>query len=215
MNRLKRVTIGLACAVAVYVTAQAEQSKFAVPSGGSGCFDFEALNVGKDYGVGKRFETRYGPVELVNYSVNQTTPTPNNPGVIRAQVNSSSIAGSQPEILFYLISAHFVPDKPLKRVTFDVAESWAGGNPEGAHHNLGINGQRVEVPNTLESIDGLLIGQPALGKVRVNVDMTEPAPGSNWAMGTVVLEPVNGGTIKKVKLGGRQTIVDNFCFEAA
>lgn len=215
MHKLGNVTTGLVCAAAVCVAAQAEQPKFAVPGSGSGCFDFADLTVGERYVVGQVVETRYGPVELVDYTLNRTTPNPDEPAAIRAEVDSSSIAGTGPELRLYLINAAFVPDKPLKKVTFDVAESWAGGVPTGAHSNLSVNGARVEVPNSLRAIDGKKIGRKNRGKAKVTVDITQPAPDSNWATGSVQLEAVGNGKIHRVAWGGRQVKIDNVCFEEA
>lgn len=204
--------IVLTSAVLFMGLAEAKPQKFQVPTAGSGCFDFENLPAEERYEVGDVVETQYGPVNLVNYTLNRTTPNPDNPDVIRAQVNSSSIAGEGPEVLFYLINAAFVPDQGLQQITFDFAESWANGEPQGAHSNLGINGMRVEVPRSLRSINGRQIGRPRIGKAEVSVEIAEPSEGSNWATGRVTINAVNGSTIKRFVIGGRQVIVDNVCF---
>ena len=103
-----------------------------------------------------------------------------------------------------------MPDTPASSVSYRFGH-FVNGKSGLAHANLGVNGELVEVTTSMSSLNGLELGDPAIGRVRVTVTMTT-TPGDSPERGTVLLEALNG-SIEKFTIGGVQKFVDDLCFQ--
>ena len=74
-----------------------------------------------------------------------------------------------------------------------------------------MNGQLVETTTGMSSLDGLVLGDPAIGTARVTVTMLTPA-GANPEQGIVQLQ-MESGLIEKFTIGGVQKYIDDLCIQ--
>jgi hypothetical protein len=106
------------------------------------------------------------------------------------------------------MNAQVVPNKPVKRVTLDIAEASSGG--AAPHANIEVNGEKHEVTGGLASINGKVIGKAPAGSAAIVVNLA-PSTGGNWNVGTLELHATKG-KIESFAFGGLQVFVDNVCF---
>jgi hypothetical protein len=172
------------------------------------CWDFATLDQSHLYRLGEIFVAPTATIEMKNYLLNGNKST--NPAGV-AYANPSQISGGPaPELRLYLINAHVVPNTPASTVTYRFGH-FVNGQSGVAHANLGVNGELVEVTNGMLSLNNLVLGDPAIGRVRVTVTMTT-LPGESPERGTVQLT-AETGSIEKFTIGGIQKYVDDVCFQ--
>ena len=74
-----------------------------------------------------------------------------------------------------MINAHIVPNSPVSTVSYRFAH-FANGGSGVAHANLGVNGELVEVTTGMASLNGRVLGDPAIGTAMVTVNiLSRPA----------------------------------------
>jgi hypothetical protein len=169
------------------------------------CWDFSTLPQANVYRIGDVFRTPRATIEMKHYLSHGIKHT--NDGAQSYAQQTQIAGGPAPEFRMYMINAHVEPDTPVNSVTFDFGLYLLAGE---VHANLGVNGELVEVTTTLADLNGRMLGDPALGTVQVNVNMTTPA-GASPEKGTVELV-AQGGQISKWTFGGRNLYLDNICF---
>jgi hypothetical protein len=127
----------------------------------------------------------------------------------RGQAQQTQIAGgAAPEFRLYLINAHVEPNTPLNSVTFNFGHQLGLG---GGQANIGINGHVVEVTTSLAALDGLIMGDPAIGTAQITVALNG-AVGASPEQGTLTLQALSG-QIENWSAGGIQLYLDNVCMQ--
>jgi hypothetical protein len=168
------------------------------------CFDFAQLPLGFHYQIGDVIQTQIGTVELKNYLMNGIRK---NNAAAQAYTQNSANAGGlgTPELRMYMINAHFEPTVPATDIEFSFGHF---GPVNGKHANLGVNGDLVEVTTSMSALNNALLGRPALGQVRVTVNITSGA-GTTHEKGTVHLHAENG-SIFQTSIGGTPLYIDDY-----
>jgi hypothetical protein len=168
------------------------------------CWNFANLAEDTTFRIGDVIETAVGSVELKHYVLNGNKA--DNSAAL-AKVTHTQIAGdAPPELRTYLINCHVEPDPPVSLVTFQFGHL----GPDGRKHaNIGVNGDLREVTDSLASLNGAVLGRPALGTVDVTVSLNPPGEGQA-EVGTVELR-ARTGSIGKFTVGGVQLFLKNVC----
>lgn len=172
------------------------------------CWDFATLDQAHHYGIGEIFVAPTATIEMKNYVLNGNKIT--NPAAVAYASQTKIAGGTAPEFRLYLINAHIVPNSPVSTVSYRFAHFVNGGSGV-AHANLGVNGELVEVTTGMASLNGRVLGDPAIGTAMVTVNITS-LPGASPQVGTVQLQAVSG-LIEKFTLGGVQKFIDEVCFQ--
>lgn len=203
--------------IAVAATAAAIVAGLSLPgsralAAGSGpaavqaCWDFSTLQQASPYRLGDIFVAPNATIEMKHYLLNGNLNT-NPAGLGRAQQTQIG-GGPAPEFRLYLINAHVEPNTPKNSVTFNFGHQLGLG---GGQANLGVNGSLTEVTTSLASLDGAVMGDPAIGTVDVSVVLNGPV-GTSPEQGTVTLL-ARTGLIEKFTIGGIQVYIDNVCMQ--
>ena len=74
-----------------------------------------------------------------------------------------------------MINAHIVPNSPASTVSYRFGHFVNGGSGV-AHANLGVNGELVEVTTGMASLNGRVLGDPAIGTAMVTVNIADACP---------------------------------------
>jgi hypothetical protein len=172
------------------------------------CWDFATLDQSHIYRIGDVFRAPTATIEMKNYLWNGNKSTNDSAQAYATQGQISG--GPAPEFRLYLINAHVEPDTPANTVSYRFGH-FVNGKSGVAHANLGVNGELVEVTAGMASLNDIVLGDPAVGRVRVTVTMTT-LPGDSPERGTVLLT-AETGSIEKFTIGGIQKFVDDLCFQ--
>jgi len=176
------------------------------PAAVQACWDFSTLQQAVPYRRGDIFVAPNATIEMKHYLLNGNLNINAN---ARAQAQQTQIAGgTAPEFRTYILNAQVVPNAPANSVTFNFGHQLGLG---GGQANLGVNGGLVEVTTSLANLDGIVMGEPAIGTVRVNVALNGQI-GVSPEQGTVTLTALNG-QIEQFTFGGVQLYVDNLCIQ--
>jgi hypothetical protein len=174
------------------------------PAAVQACWDFSTLQQATPYRLGDTFVAPNATIEMKHYLLNGNLNTHPN---ARAQAQQTQIAGgTAPEFRLYILNAHVEPNTPVSSVSFNFGHQLGLG---GGQANLGVNGGLVEVTTSLANLDGIVMGEPSIGTVRVNVALNGPI-GTSPEQGTLTLTALTG-QIEKWTVGGVQLYVDNVC----
>lgn len=214
MTSLDKVLAGTlaVCALllALPAAAQSPESTEASPPAKKGggakrdCFDFSAMTPGTRYELGDTVKAAHALITMRDYL--GTGAPPENRG---AWITDTKIAGgTAPELRTYLMNAQVVPNKPVKKVTLNIAEASSGG--AAPHANIEVNGEKHEVTGGLASVNGKVIGKSPAGNAAIVVNLA-PATAGNWNVGTLELHATKG-KIESFAFGGLQVFIDNVCF---
>jgi hypothetical protein len=203
----------LACMLAAPALAQkapdSTESTEASPAKKGGgakrdCFDFSALTPGTRYALGDTVKAQHALITIRDYL--GTGAPPESRGVWIT--NTKLAGGTAPELRTYLMNAQVVPNKPVKKVTLNIAEASSGG--AAPHANIEVNGEKHEVTGGLATINGKVIGKSPAGNAAIVVNLA-PATAGNWNVGTLELHATKG-KIESFAFGGLQVFIDNVCF---
>ena len=176
------------------------------PAAVQACWDFSTLQQASPYRLGDIFVAPNATIEMKHYLLNGNLNT--NPAGL-GQAQQTRIAGSTaPEFRLYLLNAHVEPNTPQNSVTFNFGHQLGLG---GGQANLGVNGALVEVTTSLAALDGIVMGDPAIGTVQVSVALNGPI-GTSPEQGTVTLQALTG-QIHKFSAGGVQFYFDDVCMQ--
>lgn len=168
------------------------------------CFDFSAMTPGTRYGIGDTVKAAHALITIRDYL--GTGAPAESRGVWIADTKLAG--GTAPELRTYLMNAQVVPNKPVKKVTLNIAEASSGG--AAPHANIEVNGEKHEVTGGLATINGKVIGKSPAGNAAITVNLA-PATSGNWNVGTLELHATKG-KIESFGFGGLQVFVDNVCF---
>ena len=177
------------------------------PSAAQTCWNFATLDQTHHYGIGETFVAPTATIEMKNYLWNGNKVV--SPAAVAYATQTAIAGGPAPEFRLYLINAHIEPDTPVATLSYRFGHFVNGGSGV-AHANLGVNGELVEVTAGMASLNGVELGDPAIGRALVTVNMSTP-PGVSPEKGTVQLQAVSG-LIEKVSIGGVQKFIDDVCF---
>jgi hypothetical protein len=172
------------------------------------CWDFATLDQSHLYRIGEIFVAPTATIEMKHYLLNGNKVT--DAGAVGHARQAQIAGGAAPEFRLYQINAHIVPDTPATTVSYLFGHH-ANGKSGVAHANLGVNGELVETTTGMSSLDGLVLGDPAIGTARVTVTMLTPA-GANPEKGIVQLQ-MESGLIEKFTIGGIQKYIDDLCIQ--
>ena len=178
------------------------------PATAQTCWDFATLDQSHLYRIGEIFVAPTATIEMKHYLLNGNKVTDN--GAVGHARQAQIAGGVAPEFRLYQINAHIVPNTPATTVSYLFGHH-ANGLSGVAHANLGVNGQLVETTTGMSSLDGLVLGDPAIGTARVTVTMLTPA-GANPEQGIVQLQ-MESGLIEKFTIGGVQKNIDDLCIQ--
>jgi len=163
MSTYRRSRIAVAATATVILTSLSLPGSRALaagpmPAAVQACWDFSTLQQVDPYRLGDVFVAPNATVQMKRYMLNGNLNS--NPAG-RGQAQQTQIAGgTAPELRLYLINAHVEPNTPLNSVTFNFGHQLGLG---GGQANIGINGHVVEVTTSLAALDGLIMGDPAIG----------------------------------------------------
>jgi len=172
------------------------------------CWDFATLEQTHHFGIGEFFVAPTATIEMKNYVLNGNKVTPD--GAVGYAQQSRIAEGTAPEFRLYVINAHIVPNTPATAVSYKFGH-FANGSSGVAHANLGVNGELVEVTTGMASLNGRVLGDPAIGTALVTVNMLTP-PGASPEKGTVQLQALTG-LIEKFTVGGIVMYIDDMCIQ--
>jgi len=171
------------------------------------CWDFATLDQTHHYRIGETFVAPTATIEMKNYVLNGNKIS--NPAAVAYATQTAIAGGPAPEFRLYLINAHIEPNTPVATLSYRFGH-FANGVSGVAHANLGVNGELVEVTAGMASLNGVELGDPAIGRVLVTVNMLTP-PGVSPERGTVQLQ-AQTGLIEQVTVGGLQKFIKDVCF---
>ena len=177
------------------------------PAAAQTCWDFSTLDQTHHYRIDEVFEAPSATIEMKNYLWNGNKIV--SPAAVAYATQTQISGGPAPEFRLYVINAHIVPDTPVATLSYQFG-LFANGGSGVAHANLGVNGELVEVTTGMASLNGVELGDPAIGIARVTVNMLTQ-PGVSPEKGTVQLQ-AQSGLIEQVKIGGIQKFIDYVCF---
>jgi hypothetical protein len=172
------------------------------------CWDFAELDQTHHFKIGETFLASTATIEMKNYLLNGAKA--NSPAAVAYATQTQIAGGPAPEFRLYLINAHVTPNTPASMLTYRFGHFVNGGSGV-AHANLGVNGELVEVTTGLASLNGRVLGDPAIGTAQVTVTMLT-LPGANPERGTLQLQALTG-TIEKASIGGVQEFIKDVCFQ--
>ncbi len=174
------------------------------PAAVQACWDFSTLQQTNPYRLGNTFVAPNATIEMKHYLLNGNLST--NPAGLGWARPTQIAGGTAPEFRLYLLNAHVEPNTPVNTVTFNFGHQLGLG---GGQSNLGVNGALIEVTTSLANLDGIVMGDPSIGTVRVNVALIG-AIGTSPEQGTLTLTALTG-QIEKWTIGGVQLYIDNVC----
>jgi hypothetical protein len=172
------------------------------------CWDFATLDQSHMFRIGEVFRAPTATIEMKNYLWNGNRTT--SPAAVAYASPAQISGGPAPEFRLYLINAQVVPDTPAATMSYRFGH-FVNGKSGVAHANLGVNGELIEVTTGMSSLNGRVLGDPAIGTALVTVTMTT-LPGDSPERGTVQIQ-AQTGSIAKVTIGGIQKFVDDVCFQ--
>jgi hypothetical protein len=172
------------------------------------CWDFATLDQTHHYQIGETFIAPTATIEMKNYVLNGNKIA--SPAAVAYATQTQIAGGPAPEFRLYLINAHVEPNTPASTVSYRFGH-FVNGASGVAHANLGVNGELVEVTTGMASLNGRVLGDPAIGTALVTVNMLS-APGASPEVGTVQLQAVTGA-IEKFTPGGIQMFIKDVCFQ--
>jgi hypothetical protein len=176
------------------------------PAAVQACWDFSTLQQATPYRLGDTFMAPNATIEMRHYMLNGNLNT--NPAGLGWARPSQIAGGPAPEFRLYLLNAHVQPNTPQNSVTFNFGHQLGLG---GGQANLGVNGSLIEVTTSLAGLNGMVMGDPSIGRVQVTVALTG-AVGTSPEQGTITLTALTG-QIEKWTIGGVQVYVDNVCMQ--
>lgn len=176
------------------------------PAAVQACWDFSTLQQATPYRLGDFFEAPNATIEMKHSLLNGNLTT--NPAGLGWARPSQIAGGPAPEFRLYLLNAHVEPNTPMDTVTFNFGHQLGLG---GGQANLGVNGALIEVTTSLATLNGIVMGNPAIGTVQVTVVLNGPV-GTSPEQGTLTLTALTG-QIEKFSAGGVQLYLDNVCMQ--
>lgn len=176
------------------------------PAAVQACWDFSTLQQATPYRLGDTFVAPNATIEMKPYMLNGNLTA--NPAGLGWARPSQIAGGPAPEFRLYLLNAHVEPNTPQNSVTFNFGHQLGLG---GGQANLGVNGSLIEVTTSLATLNGIVMGDPSIGRVQVTVALTG-AVGTSPEQGTVTLTALTG-QIEKWTIGGVQVYADNVCMQ--
>ncbi len=150
-NRTVAVVAGASALIVTLLSGspQAAQPAAAVAS----CWDFATLSPATVYRIDDEFRVPTATIQMKNYlwfGNKITSPS------AQVYVTPTEISGGPaPEFRLYVINAHVEPDAPVTLVSFNFGHF---ASPGGAHANIGVNGELVEVTQSLLDLNGRVLG---------------------------------------------------------